>query len=201
MGTSLEDESIDRKRKRELQRKKISLENEMYDLEDDLEDEEDEENLIEASITHDVWSFGIMCYEALTQQSLFKTHQDGNICEDEKYRLLLWETLNARELQCVLKFDNDCGEYTKDIAKKLVEKCLQGDPNDRYQSMTDVLNDAYFKEIVHPKKGLVANGKNEEIKVNTNFINRKLTNANGDLDHPQTWLEALQKIPPSEVRL
>jgi len=95
-------------------------------------------------INHDVWSYGLIAYEMLTAQPLFKTDADGNILEEEEHRLCSWTRLSKEDLKPVLKGDINTDKDVKDLAKDFLNKCLVGDPALRFQTMSEVINHPYF---------------------------------------------------------
>jgi len=131
-------------RKAGKKRKRRELEGKRIDLEDNLDDDE-VESTINAAVVHEVWSFGIIAYELLAGLPLFKMDSNGDIADHEKSRLINWEGLNEGELNMILKKDNKSKSYVKK-AKELLQNCLHPDPNQRLQSMDQILDDKYFED-------------------------------------------------------
>ena len=82
-------------------------------------------------------------FELLTGAPLFKTDINRNIVAlEDKDRLASWTGLSAEELGFVLPLDKNM--LHKSTAQNLLELCLMPNPNDRLQSMEEVLGHEYF---------------------------------------------------------
>ena len=127
------------------QRKQITtLEEKLYDFEMPDTNNAGKQHVV-AYVHHDVWSYGLIAYEMLTSQALFPSDANGRIVQEEEHRLCSWTSLRTENLEHVLKNDTKSDTHAKHLAQELLKNCLEGDPTKRYQSMSDVLNDPYFK--------------------------------------------------------
>lgn len=138
-----EDNTImDKVRLRELKKTHRRLDTERDQLEE-LEEDTEKITRVEANFTHDVWMFGMIMFELLAAKPLFHCHTNGDLANREKQRLLSWKCLELDDLQLVMQFNG-----TSDgCAINLLQKCLQGNPTKRYQSMVEILQDPYFSGV------------------------------------------------------
>jgi serine/threonine protein kinase len=103
---------------------------------------------IVASVTFDVWSFGLLLYQMSTGRSLFNSNNMEMIADDHAMNsLLTWKGADPRELM-VLAFadasDHSLLNSEKVAAADLISKCLAPDPMKRPQSMAEVLRHRFF---------------------------------------------------------
>ena len=80
----------------------------------------------EADARSDIWAFGAVLYEMVTGRKAF---------QGKSYSSLLGAILSADPPPMSVK------PFTPSWLERLVKRCLQKDPNDRYQSMRDVVLD------------------------------------------------------------
>ena len=80
----------------------------------------------EADARSDIWAFGAVLYEMVTGQKAF---------QGKSYSSLVGAILSADPAPMVVK------PFTPPALERLVRRCLAKDPEDRYQSMRDVVLD------------------------------------------------------------
>ncbi|MBI4902641.1 MAG: protein kinase [Acidobacteria bacterium] len=80
----------------------------------------------EADARSDIWAFGAMLYEMVTGQKAF---------QGKSYSSLLGAILSADPAPMAVQ------PFTPSWLERFVKRCLQKDPDDRYQSMRDVVLD------------------------------------------------------------
>lgn len=80
----------------------------------------------EADVRADIWAFGAVLYEMVTGQKAF---------QGKNYSTLLGAILSADPLPMSVK------PFTPALLERVVRRCLAKDPEDRYQSMRDVVLD------------------------------------------------------------
>lgn len=129
----------------------------------------------EASEKIDVWQFGCVLFEVLSGTTLFKMEGNNDLIVDEKERgeLVNWLALDDERADLILKqlktrrsqksnhlalSLNQWGTYTEEeienliaSGKELVQKCLQGRPEDR-PSFEDILNHPFLTKVTVGRK-------------------------------------------------
>ena len=94
-------------------------------------------DLVEASKTYDIWSFGCMLYHMMTGTSLFKCNRDDDLASaGSMIDLLCWNEQRRRE-----KLD----DVKDELASQLLERILQEDHMKRPRNMAEVLDHGFFK--------------------------------------------------------
>ena len=94
----------------------------------------------------DAWGFGVVLYEMLTRDVLFRRDSSNDNIQDpaEQRQLCMWRSMNAKLLA---KISGD--EPVYEAARNLVAWCLQGDPNDR-PTMAQILAHAFLAPAATP---------------------------------------------------
>ena len=91
-----------------------------------------------AQTSMDIWAFGVGMYYFCTGAPLFNCDTDDNLVDrSEQLRLVNWKGLSTEELNRTLP---SCRSF-----KAFLKKCLSPKPEDRYQSMEEILRDPVFK--------------------------------------------------------
>lgn len=95
----------------------------------------------------DAWGFGVVLYEALAGEILFRRHGSNDNIQSpaDQSRLCMWRSIDADLLSNIVG-----DEPIYEAARNLVAWCLQGDPNDR-PTMAQILAHGLFKPSDHFK--------------------------------------------------
>ncbi|CAJ1935074.1 unnamed protein product [Cylindrotheca closterium] len=93
--------------------------------------------LVSADESFDVWSFGVLLYELVTKESLFKVNNENDITDGDVMREL--HDWTDQDMKRKLK-----RKVLDSYARDLLEKILLRKPTDRLK-MQDVLEHPYFK--------------------------------------------------------
>lgn len=105
-----------------------------------------EKETLTASVSFDVWSFGIVMYEMCTDTRLFnRSNEDDLHTDTEKHELVNWKGLSEECCEKILQCDK-CTMATVDdrnAATQLIAWCLQKDPSQR-PTMTEVVAHPFF---------------------------------------------------------
>jgi hypothetical protein len=101
-------------------------------------------NSVIAQPSLDVWSFGKLCYEALSGDPLFPPYHLKDLNEDYQTLELLcgWKEENLKQVA-----DNLLGIGVTTLGVDLIIKCLQPKRADRPQSMDQILRHDFWKEL------------------------------------------------------
>ncbi len=96
-----------------------------------------------ASVSFDMWSFGVVLYHMLIGKSLFHSDNDGTLAnDDEVTRVLKWDDDVFNEELGQLSLPNNSRNRA---AKNLLSWLLSKDPKARPQSMSDVIEHCFFQ--------------------------------------------------------
>ena len=110
---------------------------------------------ITASCVFDIWSFGVVLYQLCTGESLFTLdlNSDNIIKEEEKSTLMSWSSLQDENfLSKIFRASSDhtstpvIAESTRKDVQDLIQWCLEGKPEDRPQSMDEILDHCFMKD-------------------------------------------------------
>jgi serine/threonine protein kinase len=104
--------------------------------------------LAPARPTYDIWAFGALFYLLCSGRPLFAEidSSDDNLFDEDAAKCLRnWSEIDNRRLSFVFQ-EKDDDDDDKILAKDLLRKCLRGDPNERLQSMHDILEHPFFAE-------------------------------------------------------
>lgn len=101
-------------------------------------------NSVIAQPSLDVWSFGKLCYEALSGDPLFPPYHLKDLNEDYQTLELLggWKEENLKQVA-----DDLLGIGVTTLGVDLIIKCLQPKRADRPQSMDQILRHDFWKEL------------------------------------------------------
>ena len=110
--------------------------------------------LLPAHPTFDVWSFGVVAFSVLTASGLFHTNASDNISGSDLLSLYEWsEEQLAQRLREKLPGSHLPESDRRDALQDLVEWCLRRDPQERPQSMVEVLQHAFFEPVDGVRRG------------------------------------------------
>ena len=137
----------------------------------------------EPSEAHDLWSFGTIIFHILTGRSFLHTDEEGNLVEEEKTKLMLFD---CRDRNRSLKNKNGISSEAEDLLRKL----LHPDPVKRLQ---------YFSEKEGCKEG------DQDVKVimdnvlRHDFFDEK-TRLEGNIDQTFEGLMSINKRQSKYLR-
>ena len=99
---------------------------------------------LEASVAIDVWGFGKLAFEAFTGLSLIDFDEEKEVRNDSRslLRLLRW---NDKDLHDVIDCLREAGIST--LGADLISFCLLPNPRERPNSMDDILNHPFWKDM------------------------------------------------------
>ena len=102
-----------------------------------------------AAVTHDIWAFGLLVFQAFVKRPLFNCNRTGHMAsQTEVQRLKAWGPLDLRH--ALWELDHELttawGMRPKERLEivELVGQLLQPDPADRAQSFDDLLEHGFF---------------------------------------------------------
>jgi len=100
----------------------------------------------DAAATMDIWSFGMLLYELCSKAPLFSRTIDDNLhSKSDKKKLCTWKHADPDSMRTHVFADVKEGSSSlevkkqKDAAIDLISRLLEGEPDDRTQSMSEVL--------------------------------------------------------------
>lgn len=163
--------------------------------------------------TFDVWSYGVVMYHVMTGSSLFNCDDEDNLqTEEDEQRLFHWKGIGS---ECLEKVLNKCrGATAKDIeaAKALLTLCLNAEPDERPQTMTDVLCLSFFHEQLSEDGGASATDKitvkDENLRMTLTLQSNVPQPATTQTRHdkltvfqaaPLVWRDELGELQPLEM--
>merc|ERR1712045_1082677 len=135
---------------------------------DSDEKHDDSTTSLRADVSMDIWGFGVTMYNLCTEKySLFryKLSDDTLFDETEKDRLLNWEGPTEKDLNKLLPYCKD--STVKENAIDFFRTMLHKDKSERFQTMNEVLNHAFFAG---------SNTTNDQIMEKLNKMDDKMDN-------------------------
>jgi serine/threonine protein kinase len=94
-------------------------------------------DLVKASASYDIWSFGVLLFNYLSDRPLFNVNRDEDLDKEE-----MEEMANLTDFKLTVKINENISDP---FAADLLTLILKVKPNDRIASMKDILNHPFFE--------------------------------------------------------
>eukprot|EP00985_Skeletonema_marinoi_P029982 scaffold29926_cov138-Skeletonema_marinoi.AAC.4 len=137
----------------------------------------------------DIWSYGVLMFELLTDRPLFKCDKifDNLLNDEETRRLVNWKDITDEDLSDVLKNCRD--QHLTESAKDLLRECLRTKQS-RLKTFNQVLQQPFLNREGLQLQKLDEGQKNFDTKLDQ--ANEKLDQANKKLDQTHKMLSEMQ---------
>jgi len=126
---------------------------------------------MESTLVHptiDIWSFGVLAYYLMSGTQLFTCDQNDNLFSKdnaEQHKLVCWDGLSDTETRKVLSMSDDLMQRLNAI--DLLKRCLHPDPQSRMQSMSEILEHAFFMDTPSIEKKKLRQSRQREGEATT----------------------------------